>query len=95
MDTFEHEGVLKDYLDTIRVVQPLEMLDRYKVDHVLYREQTPLIYVLERSPEWQVTMSEGGYVLMARTSSMNAQRAGLVPPGDIAVGNDGGRRAGE
>lgn len=66
VDTFEHHGVFQDYLDIARIKRPLELLDRYKIDHVLFQEQSPLVYLLERTPGWKVTLREGTYVLLAR-----------------------------
>ena len=70
LDTFEHHGVLKDYLEAMRIQQPLEVLDRYGIDHVLFPEHTPLAYLLERMPGWRVEKREGEgsdfYVLLER-----------------------------
>jgi hypothetical protein len=53
LDTFEHHGVLGDYIDTMRIKRPLELLDRYHIDHVLFPEHTPLVYLLERQSGWR------------------------------------------
>lgn len=66
VDTFEHHGVFADYIDIVRIKRPLELLDRYKIDHVLFQEKTPLVYVLEHSPAWKVSSRDGSYVLMER-----------------------------
>jgi hypothetical protein len=70
LDTFEHHGVLKDYLEAMRIQQPLEVLDRYGIDHVLFPEHTPLAYLLERMPGWRVEKREGEgsdfYILLER-----------------------------
>jgi hypothetical protein len=72
LDTFEHHGIFKNYLDIIQIKQPLELLNSGKIDHVLFPDDTPLVYVLERSPDWGIVSREGQgadrYVLFARTS---------------------------
>jgi hypothetical protein len=76
LDTFEHHGVLKDYLEAMRIQQPLEVLDRYGIDHVLFPEHTPLAYLLERMPGWRVEKREGEgsdfYVLLERIRNLQA-----------------------
>ena len=66
VDTFEHHGVFRDYLDIVQMKRPLELLDRYKIDHVLFHEQTPLAYLRERAPGWKVILHDGSYVLIER-----------------------------
>jgi hypothetical protein len=71
MDTFEHHGVFKDYLDIVQIKQPLEILAGDRLDHVLFPDDTPLVYLLERTPGWHIVSREGQgshrYVLLART----------------------------
>ena len=70
LDTFEHHGILASYLDVMRVRRPSEVLDRDRIDHVLFPEHTPLAYLLERMPGWRVEEREGAgddtYVLFGR-----------------------------
>jgi hypothetical protein len=57
----------------MRIQQPLEVLDRYGIDHVLFPEHTPLAYLLERMPGWRVEKREGAgddtYVLFGRVQA--------------------------
>ncbi len=73
LDTFEHHGILKDYIDVIQINQPLAVLDRYRIDHVLFLESTPLTYLLERADGWHVVQHEGSgkneYVLLVRDTA--------------------------
>jgi hypothetical protein len=58
-DTFEHHGVLQDFLAIEGLRDPFTLLDRYHVDHVLIGANSPLSFALERSPNWRVQMREG------------------------------------
>ncbi len=70
-DTFEYHGVLNGFLDIMRIQEPLKLLDKNRIDHVLIPEQWPLAYLLERTPGWRVERREGtgddAHVLFART----------------------------
>jgi hypothetical protein len=72
LDTFEHHGVLQDYLRAMNLVDSLEVLDRYRIDHVLVRDGQPMSYLLKHTPGWTVSMREkaweGEYILFARVS---------------------------
>ena len=50
LDTFEHHGVLQNYLSAMSQVDPLQVLDRYKIDHVLVLEQQPLASTCSNAP---------------------------------------------
>ena len=71
-DTFEYHGVLQDFLDITRFREPLKLLDKYRIDHVLISERWPLAFLLEHTPGWRVEKREGtgddAYVLFAKTS---------------------------
>jgi hypothetical protein len=70
-DTFVHHGVLRDLIDIETLHAPLQLLDKYRIDHVLISESWALAYLLERTPGWRVERREGAgddaYVLLART----------------------------
>src|SRR5581483_11804267 len=62
-DSFEHIGVMKDYLDIVSCRDPLVGLERYRIDHVLIPKEVPLAYVLAHSSAWksiQVETTSGG-----------------------------------
>jgi hypothetical protein len=69
-DTFEHHGVMQDFIDILHFKNSLALLDKYKIDHVLLRKSEPLSYLLERIPGWKLVRSEGAgdsqYELFAR-----------------------------
>jgi hypothetical protein len=70
-DTFEHHGIMKDFIDILHLQNSLALLDKYRVDHVLLRKSEPASYLLERTPGWKVLRTEGSgndqYELFART----------------------------
>lgn len=70
VDTFEHHGVFSAYLDTVNVVAPFEKLDRYRIDHLLVRDGTPLVYLLQHTGVWRAIGREGTgrdtYLLLER-----------------------------
>jgi len=76
LDIFEHEGVLADYLQAMYLVSPLEVFDKYHVDHVLVVEHMPDAYLLKRVPGWTLIKREKGeegiYVTFARTPGVAA-----------------------
>ncbi|HUX43820.1 MAG TPA: hypothetical protein VMV57_03620 [Terracidiphilus sp.] len=71
IDTFEHHGVLKDYLDIVQFRNSLALMDKYHVDHALLQENQALSYLLHHTPGWTVVRSEGtgdlAYTLFVRT----------------------------
>ena len=75
VDTFEHHGVLSAYLDTVNLVSPLETLDKYRIDHLLVRDGTPLVYLVHRTGGWRIVAQEGSgqetYLLMERSDRSN------------------------
>jgi hypothetical protein len=54
----------------MRIKEPLKLLVKNRIDHVLIAEDWPLAYLLERAPGWQIAKREGAgadaYVLFAR-----------------------------
>jgi hypothetical protein len=70
VDTFEHHGVFQDYLKAMNVLAAFEVLDHYRIDHVLVQSRQPLSYLLKHTPGWKETMREKSeaedYVLYAR-----------------------------
>ena len=72
-EIFEHGGVLGDYLSATNIQNPLQVLDKYRIDHVLMLDNMPLSYLLQRTPGWQEeTREKAGddtYVLYVRSSA--------------------------
>ncbi len=66
VDTFEHAGVFADYIDAIRVKKTFEILDKYKIDHILFKESEPFTYLVEHSSQWSVIRRDRDWVLIER-----------------------------
>jgi len=66
VDTFEHAGVYGDYIKAINIDSPFEILDKYKIDHILFTEKKPFTYVVEHSPQWSVLKRDHEWVLLER-----------------------------
>jgi hypothetical protein len=75
-DTFEHHGVFQSYLRTVFVQAPLEVFDQYRIDHVILTENTPVAYLLARTPGWKAikreSSADGFYVIYARNPASGA-----------------------
>jgi hypothetical protein len=82
-DVFEHHGELQAYLGVMYVVKPLELLDQYRIDHVILVESMPASYLLVHTTGWKIIKHEdsvdGTYVTFARTTDSGA-RANPGPP---------------
>ncbi len=50
VDTFEHHGVLQNYLAAMNILDAPAVLDSYRIDHVLVQEQQPLGVLLANLP---------------------------------------------
>jgi hypothetical protein len=54
----------------MNVLAAFEVLDHYRIDHVLVQSRQPLSYLLKHTPGWKETMREKSeaddYVLYAR-----------------------------
>jgi hypothetical protein len=78
-DSFEHAGVLQDYRAAMYAQGSFELMDKYRVDHVLIQEGTPLSYLLKHTPCWHVQAREkswdGYYALYVKTPGAAAASA--------------------
>jgi hypothetical protein len=52
-DIFVYNGVFEDYLAATAMKYSFEILDKYRVDYVLFPPNQPLGYLLEHSPAWR------------------------------------------
>jgi hypothetical protein len=72
-DTFEHHGIMKDFIDLLRARDSLKILDKYRIDHVLLRYDETFTYLLERTPGWRAVRTEGSgqdrYELFVRVAA--------------------------
>ena len=68
-DTFNQYGVLSDFLQAMYIYKTLEILKKYKIDHVLFEKGAPVVYLLMHSGGWKQIGEQNGFVLLARTNS--------------------------
>ncbi|MGO8757705.1 MAG: hypothetical protein ACLQG3_06235 [Terracidiphilus sp.] len=70
VDTFEHHGILQQYLQIENLQNPFGLLDANRIDHVLTHANGALAFTLEHSPVWRVETREGtgdnAYEMFAR-----------------------------
>lgn len=66
VDLFERNGTFKDYLDAIHIVNSLAILDKYDIGYVLFRRDTPLVYLLSHNPAWKIDYQDETTVLLER-----------------------------
>ena len=52
-DIFVYNGVLDDYLKIIAIDRSFELLDKYKIEYVLFPVNRPITYVLDHSAGWR------------------------------------------
>jgi hypothetical protein len=67
-DIFAYNGTFDDYVKTVLIQSPLQVLDKYKFDYVLIEPGHPLEYLLRHSPEWRPKYSDDVAVLFERAT---------------------------
>lgn len=65
-DTFEYHGILTPFLQAMTCHDTLAILRRYKVDHVLFGRDSPMVYLLLHTGGWKEIDQQNGYDLLAR-----------------------------
>jgi hypothetical protein len=75
VDIFEYAGVLKDYLDVLQAQKAAPILEKYKIQYVLFPKNEPLTFMLEHDPQWTVRYSDLLTVLLERTDKKNIAAA--------------------
>jgi len=75
VDIFEYAGVLKDYLDVLQAQKAAPILEKYKIQYVLFPKNEPLTFMLEHDPQWTVRYSDPLTVLLERTDKKNIAAA--------------------
>jgi hypothetical protein len=77
-DSFEHLGVMQDSGSIFEGQNAFELMDKYRVDHVLVKDDAPIAYWLQRSPAWHLMRREkawqGEYLLFAKDVAATAGR---------------------
>ena len=65
-DIFVYNGVLDDYLKINRIEQPLELLEKYKIEYVLFPVDKHLSYLLDHSAGWRTIYQDKAVHLYRR-----------------------------
>jgi hypothetical protein len=81
-DIFVYRGVLADYLDVIGMKRPLEVLDKYSIDYVLFGAKDPVSYMLRNSRTWTPVYEDSVAVIFRRTGNASEtpqNRSGALP----------------
>ena len=73
VDVFEEAGVFADYLQVLGVQDPQSILDKYKIQYVLFPKDEKLTYVLEHDPHWKVNYRDSLSVLFEKTAPLTVQ----------------------
>jgi hypothetical protein len=75
-DSFEHLGVMRDSESILQGQNAFELMDKYRVDHALVKDNLPIAYALQHAPGWTLMMHEkaweGNYLLFAKNSGAPA-----------------------
>jgi hypothetical protein len=61
--------VFRDYLDVIGIHQPDAILEKYKIRYVLFPQNEPFTYVLERNARWRTVYRDANSVLFERNNA--------------------------
>ena len=68
IDIYEYNGVFADYLDAMGIKNTLEILDKYRIRYVLYKQESPVAYLLMHTGAWRTLYRDGTTVLLERSS---------------------------
>ena len=69
VDLFERNGAFKDYLDAAHIVNSFAILDKYDIQYVLFRRDTPLVYLLSHTSGWTIDYQDETTVLLERKAA--------------------------
>lgn len=83
-DIFEYNGVLADYLRASNMHDSLAILDSYRINSVLMMPGDQIVYLLKRTPGWQVQYEDATAVLLVRTGPATQQARLQTPAGTVA-----------
>ncbi|MGA2904363.1 MAG: hypothetical protein ABSD98_11065 [Candidatus Korobacteraceae bacterium] len=70
IDIYEYNGVFADYLDAMGIKNTLEILDKYHIRYVLYKQDSSVAYLLMHNSGWKTRYQDGTTVLLERTSQV-------------------------
>ena len=69
IDIYEYNGVFADYLDALGVKNTLEILDKYRIRYVLFKQESQVAYLLMHNPGWKIDYEDGTAVLLERAAN--------------------------
>lgn len=81
VDIFEYAGVFQDYIDLLGLKDPESILDKYRIERVLFPPGEALTYVLEHDARWKEVYRGPVSVILERVGQ---------PPAALAVHASGG-----
>jgi hypothetical protein len=67
-DVFEHEGVLKDFLDFINLHDSLAVLEKHKIRYVFIESQSAQAYFMDQVQEWHAIYRDDVAVIYERAA---------------------------
>jgi len=77
-DVFVNNGIFDDYMKINAIENPFELLDKYKIEYVLFPVNRRLSYVLDRSERWRTIYGDNVVKLYERApatvTSLKADR---------------------
>jgi len=67
VDIFEYAGVFQDYINLLELKNPEAVLDKYRIQSVLFPPGEPLTYVLRHDPQWKEVFTGRVSVIFERS----------------------------
>lgn len=71
VDIFEHNGVLKDYLDAVRLKGTFDIFKKYSIRYVIFKRDEPLSYLLKIAPGWKVDYEDTTTIIFEKKNSVS------------------------
>ena len=72
VDIFEYAGVLKDYIDLLGLKDSLAIVDKYRIQYILFPPDEPFTYVLQHDPNWKPVFTGKVCLLFERVGPIPA-----------------------
>ena len=72
-DIFEYAGVLRDYMDTETMANPLGVMDKYQIRYVLVPPDAPVAYLLKNNVGWRQIYGDSTCVILERATPAPAE----------------------
>jgi hypothetical protein len=67
VDIFEYAGVFQDYINLLELKNPEAVLDKYRIQSVLFPPGEPLTYALRHDPQWKEVFTGRVSVIFERS----------------------------